>query len=449
MSKTAWSAWCLICLSMAAALLPKAGVEPRQWQWSALGISVAALFALAGRGEQHTARRLQWDLYLLGALLAWMAFQMIPLPPGLVQALSPERWSAAAAAREMTGRPVGAWLQISANPTVSFFTLVKVLPAMAAFVAARQLSLAWRDRIWLLLAPVLALAWLESLLGIAQFGSMRSSADIRHISGTFINPNHFAGLLEMSFPLVLMWAAAIYRKRTGSGVHSPRTALQLSVLLGVGACLLAAITMSRSRMGFVSTLAALWLMAALLLSSNAQSRPRRRRRLWLVLSIALPVCLLVFLPTPELLSKFASSAVQEDGRLSIWKYSLRVIASYPYTGCGLGAFESGSFFHKDALPMNSVKYAHNDYLQILAELGAAGFLLMGILVGRVLFRLSAFVLSHRESQHWETAAGLLGGLLALSAHSLADFNLYVPVNALVAAWLMGAASTLGVREREE
>jgi hypothetical protein len=43
---------------------------------------------------------------------------------------------------------------------------------------------------------------------------------------------------------------------------------------------------------------------------------------------------------------------------------------------------------------------------------------------------------------------LVGALLAIGLHSLVDFNLYIPANALAVAWLAGLAVSPGLEETE-
>jgi O-antigen ligase len=97
---------------------------------------------------------------------------------------------------------------------------------------------------------------------------------------------------------------------------------------------------------------------------------------------------------------------------------------------------------KTAAPTNTVDYAHNDYLQITAELGIPGVLLLAALAVWVLGRTLRTVIFMRGSPNWALACGLLGAFLAIAVHSLADFNLYVPANALAFAWLAGLSTGL-------
>jgi hypothetical protein len=56
------------------------------------------------------------------------------------------------------------------------------------------------------------------------------------------------------------------------------------------------------------------------------------------------------------------------------------------------------------------------------------------------------VVLSRKTLNWEFAVGLFVALVTLGLHSMADFNLYSPANALVLAWLGGVAVSPGLRE---
>src|SRR5262249_5048663 len=133
-------------------------------------------------------------------------------------------------------------------------------------------------------------------------------------------------------------------------------------------------------------------------------------------------------------------------RIEIWKDTTRLVAAYKWTGCGLGTYEHCLYQFKTAAPANTVDFAHNDYLQILSEVGIPGGLLIAAIAVWILTRLLSVVLFMRGGRNWELAVGLLALFLALGIHSLADFNLYIPANALALAWLGGIAVSPGLRE---
>ncbi len=384
------------------------------------------------------------------ALLASMALQMVPLPPVLIAWLSPERWSALSAARAFTGQRVGAWGALSTAPGATLEGLLDFVPAMAAFLVARKLCDRWWRRAWVLVIPVLAVAWLESMVGLLQFYMLQTGDGEARVSGTYVNPNHFAGLLEMSFPLAVLWAVSVWRKRLTRDASSTGPALATVGLLVVGSCLLMGIVFSSSRMGFISTVGASILTTFTLLVSRTGRRPGVGHDWRWLTSVALLGCLLVFLPTRGLIDRLAKLTTTEglsvENRSEIWRDSLHMIAAYKWTGSGLGAYEYGLYRFKVTLPMDRVNFAHNDYLQITAELGFVGAALAAALALWILWRLVSVVLWMRSSRNWELAVGLLGALLAIALHSLVDFNLYIPANALALAWLSGIADSPGLRE---
>ena len=117
-----------------------------------------------------------------------------------------------------------------------------------------------------------------------------------------------------------------------------------------------------------------------------------------------------------------------------------MIEDYPVFGCGLGGYESAFEKFKTSAFDLAQDYAHNDYLQYLAELGAAGFAIAGaflILIGKRALRASR--LERDPPIRWIGLA-CAASLAAILIHSAADFNLYVPANAILLAWICGLAA---------
>lgn len=226
--------------------------------------------------------------------------------------------------------------------------------------------------------------------------------------------------------------------------------MPVAALAGIAACLLAGIVVSLSRMGFISASVALG--ATLLALARPWLRGGRRLRGWRwILPLAAPLLLLLLAPTPELKQRFALAASTEevgmDTRIAIWKDTAHLIADRKWTGAGLGAYERGLYLYKTVKPTRTVDFAHNDYLQILAELGIPGALLAAALGAWIVWRCLAVALWQRGSRNWELALGLLGAIVAIALHSLTDFNLYIPANAVAFAWICGLAVSPGLAQQ--
>ena len=91
-------------------------------------------------------------------------------------------------------------------------------------------------------------------------------------------------------------------------------------------------------------------------------------------------------------------------------------------------------------------FAHNDYLQVFAELGLFGGALAMALAVWIMKRPLSVVFGPRSGQ-WALAVGLIGSFVAMGLHSMVDFNLYIPANALAVAWLAGVAVSPGLQEK--
>jgi O-antigen ligase len=447
-----WLSYGLMAVSLAAAVLLSGGVVASQWKWSALGISLASALAIFGIPQSERSCSGSRGLALLALLLGWMLLQLLPLPPGLIKGLSPARWSAVAAASAATG-DAHKWAALSLSPNLTFERLLFVVPAMAAFVTAREMSWWWRDRVWIAVAPVIGIAWLESILGLMQFYVTRTNRGQGGLaSGTYVNHNHFAGLMEIAFPVALLWMIATLRK--GDSDRSTASALGTALLFAISTCLLMAVIVSLSRMAFISTLIAAAIVTLTWLGSwlarNQHNHRLLRWGLWIV-PVIVPLLILVFLPPRELFQRFADISATEDltveGRIEIWRETVQAASAYKWTGCGLGAYERCLYQFKNLAPLNRVDFAHNDYLQVLAELGIPGVLLAGAFGVWFLSRMVSLIFQRGRTRSWELAVGVCGATAALAAHSLADFNFYIPANAMAFAWLCGAAERAGVKQR--
>jgi O-antigen ligase len=109
----------------------------------------------------------------------------------------------------------------------------------------------------------------------------------------------------------------------------------------------------------------------------------------------------------------------------------RIFLDHPGTGTGLGTLQKVFPAYETLYDGRVVNHTHNDYLEELAETGIAGGLCWAWFLG-VLFFASLRQLLQRDKSF--AAALHLSGLVACSGflvHSLVDFNLHIPANALL------------------
>jgi O-antigen ligase len=120
-----------------------------------------------------------------------------------------------------------------------------------------------------------------------------------------------------------------------------------------------------------------------------------------------------------------------QNRISIWRDTLTLIHQHPLLGTGLGTFSVAYTSVQTAFLDLLVDHAHSDYLEVVSELGLPG----GILVfGSIFWILARAVRRYRKTEDRFAASvylGCIGSISAILVHGLADFNLYIPANALV------------------
>jgi O-antigen ligase len=185
---------------------------------------------------------------------------------------------------------------------------------------------------------------------------------------------------------------------------------------------------SRSRGGLLGFLVSL---AALPLALG------RSRRSLAVIGLVL-LGALAFVDLDPLLRGFESRGIKAS-RLALWEDVLPMLRSFPVFGCGLNAFGTAYPRYQTVLKSEWVGQAHNEYLQALVDTGMLGASLVLALLFLVLR--SAWKAAPRSPLD----AGILGSLLALSAHNLVDFNWQIPANATTYA----ALAALAVRRAKD
>ncbi len=176
-------------------------------------------------------------------------------------------------------------------------------------------------------------------------------------SATFANKNIAAQFAVGVLPLGLAWMTGSRRDRSWA-------ALGMALLV-----VFVALTRTRSAAAAVVVetlvLAAWW--------------GRGRRWLWATAAVAAAVIVAVVALQWRSASAGSVARVSVEGRAAIWRNTLVMIREHPLIGVGLGAHSViYPAYHRRAVvdPLFSSRvqldFAHNDYLQLTAELGVAG-----------------------------------------------------------------------------
>ncbi len=421
------------------ALYREGGVLTRHWNGclAALGLLAIAYWVLTPRFElaPPLERGLWWPVALWPL---YALFQLVPLPYVLLRFLSPARAELVDVLAPVLGAVHYAPLSVVPSATASHF--LRIAGYTIVFLLVREI--AWRavDRTWEAAAPIILLAALEAGLGALQYAMSGPNGFAR---GTYLDRDHFAGLLEMALPFAVMYPIAILQRRGFERDPSLRPVLAACGVIALAALLFLGIVYSLSRMGFVAALVSLFVMGSLTLGGSLRGRQR-----WLAIGVVAAGILLtfVFLPPAQLVQRFAQVSSTEqmsaEGRLQLWEETLQLVSAYRVFGCGLGGYESAFLRYKVSAPLVTDNFAHNDYLQVLAEGGVIGFAIVAALFLGIVARAIRATSYSSEANARYLGVACTGALAAILVHSAVDFNLNIPANALLLAWVSGIVSSL-------
>jgi O-antigen ligase len=268
------------------------------------------------------------------------------------------------------------------------------------------------------------------------------------VTGTFVNPNHFAHYLAIILPLALFLGAVLWHK---SGTPEHPMAARIVALLEQHA-LLTAFTIFTAIAGLAGMLlaqsrGALLALAAGMVGVAALLPGRRVARIAFasVSGIALLVALVLFLGPERTVGRFAPDAVGEHagGRRDTIAAALRLWERFSIFGSGHGTFQTVVSMEQDRDLSRIYNHAHNDYAEIAATAGTLGIViaLVTLIGGFVALVRMTFGAGARElswvRRAYQTAA--LASLAIAAVHALFDFNFFIPANPATLAAILGAA----------
>jgi O-antigen ligase len=428
------------------AAFQRAGVVPAAWHHCLIATGVVCVLHFAFSRRRDTPPLDRVTVAALGVFLGIAFLPLIPLPMAAVRVLSPARANLVAASAPFTeGLPSYAPLSVAPYNTAEY--ALTVLAYLAVFLLIRDVAFRLRQIPWAPVWPLLVIGGLEAALGFYQ--AYADPATFVHARGTYDSYDHYAGLLEMILPFALIYPAAILQRDRNRHESPAGPALKACGVLLVAALLLVGIIHSLSRMGFLVALSVLFVTGSIALSLRGfrvdYTVPAAlwRRILPPVLVAAVVILGFVFLPTDPLIARFSEFAQTEDisadTRAQIWRDTVGLIKAYPWTGSGLGTYESAFYPFKSVAPMSTVDYAHNDYMQVMAEMGLIGFAAGLFFIARTLHRTLRGGVYARSLDQRYLAIGCVASMTGILLHSFVDFNMYVPANGFAFAWVLGIA----------
>lgn len=286
-----------------------------------------------------------------------------------------------------------------------------------------------------------ALSFIISLFGIIQYFSWNGKLYwLRPLKagapfGPFVNHNHFASFTNMAMLPLLSLLLFQY----GNGIKKNMVNRGETIILVFSLSLsLFALLLCGSRGGLVSLLLAIILQVFILWREGEY-----KRKIFLFSLIGSFVCALFILVGSRSVLETISSLyrVSEDPsfhyRLKGWRASLDIVSDYPLLGTGLGTYKDIFPLYRPFDMEKTFHYAHNEYIQLLAETGIIGFFLLLVPFLILLLKNNPIKVNIRDREKRYLQAGIYSAIVALLIHNTVEFNMRIPSNAYLFSFLCG------------
>ena len=435
----------IVIALLAWGALAMGSVQP--WgHWPLLGgvtaFGAAGLSRLRGDRAHSVDRWLSLSLLLIAGTVL---LQLVPLPTGVLSALSPW-WASTIEARSLRfAHP------LSIDPRATAFGLVCFVALSVFFLGTTVLI--ERTGARRMVVGLMGVGTVVASVGLIQesqspgvvYGVWEPSQGTPY--GSFLNKNHFAGWMLMALAPTMGYVCARIESARRDWEHDgPHWVSRIGsaevgkvlLVLCVTTVMALAILQAESRAGMLGLVVAVGTFAGLL----ARKTTHGPRRLLAASPLLAVLCVGVAVTGIEpIADRFASASwTSANGRLAIWRQAGGIARDFAFTGSGLNTFETVSLSYQTAGLRRTYAAAHNDYLQLAAD----GGLLVGlpVLAAIVLFVRQVrrrFAEGRDDYETWWLRTGAVVGLCLIAAQELVDFSLQIPGNAALSVVLAAIA----------
>lgn len=422
-----WNAFLLLLF-----LIPLPSGALSNWAWSLASAVTFLLLALEFKSLSDTKVRRQ--------------LPQLPLPDAYRRSLLPIciLWGIQAWALVQ-------WLVFSLNPFDSLLSLPKGLMYAGVFTLTLLMvdtTERLKQVIWVVILAASFQACYGSLMTLTglEYGFFQEKERYRNVAtGTYINRNHLAGLLELSVALGVGMLLGQPTRYYGS--FRQRLRQLISVMLSskiilrlLLAVMVIALVLTRSRMGNTAFFASLMIAGALalLLMRNKTTATTVLLTSLLVIDIAIVG---TFFGVDKVAERIQETSIEGESRDEVARDTFAMFMEYPITGVGAGNFTYvfPAFKGEDILTRQIYNNAHNDYAQFAAEFGAPATLALGVLVLWAFWNGVTAMRQRNSPLHQGVGFAVVMSIVAYAIHSTVDFNLQIPANAFILTMILALA----------
>jgi len=349
----------------------------------------------------------------------------------------------------------------------TFFTSLKELPLFLSgpllyFVIVNNIR--GEKQVSRIISAVIIVGAALGLYGILQYIGIDFSFIIysiagQRVSGLFGNAGYFAGylILPLSLGIPLFFVSK----------NRSRKVLLLIGILAMGTTLI--ITFTRS--SYLALSVSLLFMFLLFLLSRGKNFLKENKKLFMILLIVIIIAASLFIiPTP--LNKPGTAISQIKGRISItrfisdfssgrrvaiWKFTWMMIKDRLILGSGVGTFKyndlryQAKFFaqgdNRSIYPYGYAEKAHNEYLQLWAELGTIGLAIFLWLIIAYFNYGIRYLKREKNEQKQGIMIGLMGVVVAFLVDSFFWFPLHLTTNVSLFWLFIGLTMVMGLEKK--
>lgn len=349
----------------------------------------------------------------------------------------------------------------------SFFVSLKELPLFLAgpllyFIVVNNIIN--EGQIKRVIHTILIISSLLGIYGILQYNGIDFSfwsgnVARQQVFGLFGNAGYFAEFLALPLPIAISFFLISQNK-------IKKVLLLIGILAMSGSLIL-----TFTRGPYLATGISFIFILLLFLISRGKNFFKENKKIFIIILIAIIIITFLFIiPTPLSKKGTAISKIKERAsmarlstdfsfgrRIAIWKFTGMMIKDHPLLGSGIGTYKyntlryQAEFFeqgqNRSLYPHGFADKAHNEYLQLWAEMGIVG---LGIFIWLIInyFNYGLKKLKSVKNKYKQgIIIGLMGSVIAFLMDSFFWFPLHLPVN-VVLFWLVLGLTFSGLRDNE-
>jgi O-antigen ligase len=303
-----------------------------------------------------------------------------------------------------------------------------------------------RRRISVLMLVIVIFGVFEALYGFLQrFGDFQYvwivPIQSGRSQGTLMNHNHYAFLLNICIctgvGLLYCQAAELFRRERmslRSILSAPESPRLLWMLIWIGFMGFGVIA-SLSRMGTFALLVSLGFMFL-----TIRLAEKRRYAAFLIFGVLLAVVSLGLYAgidaAYERYVELTRTGQLDASRIKLWSDAWPLVKKASLFGMGVGSFQWVFPAVESVDPDIPAMYAHNDYIQIVVEMGVVG-LALAVWAFVLSWRSAMSNLRAKDSLVRGIGLATIGVLVVTAIQEITDFSLYIPGLAALFVLLIG------------